>query len=434
MEIRNGMGIGGKLFSVVVLLWPLSLSAGLFEEASQLLQDGDPEEAMERVRLLLAQQPDHLEGRILRGVTLVQLGRMDEAVQAFEKLTAEHPRLPQPYNNLAAIYAAMGRSEEARRALMRALAADPDYDIARENLGDLYVSMALEQYAAMKEHGVRVRSKAVLLQTFRNRYLADGARQVVPDTPASARKRKPSREHVLARKTDTVNRPEEGKEPASVAEKMVAEAGKARATAPPREKPQPAATRVENKNVAREEEEPLEPAEKKSAATEQAAVAEVVERSMAAAPSACLQVGPLNVAGTRKRVSAWLQGQGASVEIVRRPTPVNIYWFYMPPLESRQAAREKARSLRDAGIGDVAVITSGEKANGLTLGAYSWRSTMENRRKQLDAAGVEYKIKTRETEKALPWAVVVDAPAGLEDELGKAWPDLRVEKGACPAP
>ena len=117
-------------------------------EAREHARSGDLRSALSAVDAVLAERPQDVEARLLRGVLLGRSGRSDEAIASVRALAAERPDLPEIRNNLAVLYAAQGRYEEARAALLEALQLAPDYAVAHENLGDVYAKLAALAYSS----------------------------------------------------------------------------------------------------------------------------------------------------------------------------------------------------------------------------------------------------------------------------------------------
>src|SRR5688572_9538727 len=114
-----------------------AVSPGVIE-AQALMNQGQFEQALERLDRHIRSAPQDADARFTRGLVLVRLNRNDDAARAFVDMTRDFPELPEPYNNLAVIYAQQGDYDKAREALERALATHPSYAVAHENLGDIY--------------------------------------------------------------------------------------------------------------------------------------------------------------------------------------------------------------------------------------------------------------------------------------------------------
>lgn len=104
-------------------------------------------EALAKVEEAIRAEPDQPRPRFLKGVILMDLGRLDEAAALFQEMRESFPELPEPYNNLAVILIRQGKLEQARNALEIAILAYPGYAAAHENLGDVHARMAAAEYA-----------------------------------------------------------------------------------------------------------------------------------------------------------------------------------------------------------------------------------------------------------------------------------------------
>jgi tetratricopeptide (TPR) repeat protein len=120
--------------------------ADSIEEAERLLRLKQPQQALEKIDLYLAQRPRDPQGRFFKGLILTELGRIPEATSVFLKLTEDYPELPEPYNNLAVLYAQQKQYDKAKTALEMAIRTHPSYAVAHENLGDIYARMATQAY------------------------------------------------------------------------------------------------------------------------------------------------------------------------------------------------------------------------------------------------------------------------------------------------
>lgn len=115
-------------------------------QASRLLREGKPEDALRTLDDALKRAPRDPQLRFVYGVALAEAGRTKDASEVFEQMTRDFPELPEPYNNLAVMYAASGELDRARTALENAVRALPDYPLGHENLGDVYLRMAARAY------------------------------------------------------------------------------------------------------------------------------------------------------------------------------------------------------------------------------------------------------------------------------------------------
>lgn len=120
--------------------------ADALQDASKLLKQGQPAQALDQVDKHLSGKPKDAQGRFLKGVILTEMNRTADAIAVFTKLTEDYPELPEPYNNLAVLYAQQRQFEKAKNALEMAIRTHPSYATAHENLGDIYARLASQAY------------------------------------------------------------------------------------------------------------------------------------------------------------------------------------------------------------------------------------------------------------------------------------------------
>ncbi|MFT3733537.1 MAG: tetratricopeptide repeat protein [Rhodocyclaceae bacterium] len=135
-----------RLATLLMLCTALPAMAASYQEAQNLLRQGQHAKALDEVNELVSANPKDRGARFLKGVILAEMNRLDEAATVFTKLTEEAPELPEPYNNLAVIYAQQKQYDKARTALEMSIRTHPTYATAHENLGDLYTQMARQAY------------------------------------------------------------------------------------------------------------------------------------------------------------------------------------------------------------------------------------------------------------------------------------------------
>ena len=116
------------------------------QDVSQMLKQGQFDQALTRVNSYLATRPKDARGRFLKGLILAEQSKPNDAITVFTDLTKDFPDLPGPYNNLAVLYASQGQYDKARIALEQAIRTHPSYATAHENLGDIYAKMASQAY------------------------------------------------------------------------------------------------------------------------------------------------------------------------------------------------------------------------------------------------------------------------------------------------
>ncbi len=138
-----------KLLAPILLIGALAAVGAVADELkdiSQLSEQGQQAQALERINAYLAANPKDAQGMFMKGIILAESGKRDDAIKAFTDLTQKYPSLPEPYNNLAVLYAEGGQYDQAKKALETAIKTHPSYAIAHENLGDIYARMASEAY------------------------------------------------------------------------------------------------------------------------------------------------------------------------------------------------------------------------------------------------------------------------------------------------
>ncbi len=153
------------LASAFVLAAP-AYAATVAQEAQILIQQGQAADALRKLDVHLAKNPQDAEARFARGLALVKLNRSKDAVRVFADLTRDYPQLPEPYNNLAVLYAADGNYTKAREALEAALVNHPSYATAHENLGDIYTALAGAAYnkaLQLEQSNAALRRKLALI-------------------------------------------------------------------------------------------------------------------------------------------------------------------------------------------------------------------------------------------------------------------------------
>ncbi len=181
----RGWRLGMLAVGVALATAAPAASPGVIE-AQALMNQGQFEQALERLDRHIRSAPQDADARFTRGLVLVRLNRNDDAARAFTDMTRDFPELPEPYNNLAVIYAQQGDYDKAREALERALATHPSYAVAHENLGDIYAALSAAAYnraLSLDPNNAPVRAKLTLVNQLEG--LADGG-AVAAARPAPA--------------------------------------------------------------------------------------------------------------------------------------------------------------------------------------------------------------------------------------------------------
>jgi len=165
MPIRASM-LAALLLTVLFIASP-TVKADDLKDISQLVNQGQDTQALDRVNSYLSGHPGDVQGQFIKGVILAELNKPNDAIKIFSGITEKHPELPEPYNNLAVLYADQGQYEKARRALEQAIKTHPSYATAHENLGDVYAKMATDAYdkaLQLDKNNTRTQTKLAMVK------------------------------------------------------------------------------------------------------------------------------------------------------------------------------------------------------------------------------------------------------------------------------
>jgi tetratricopeptide (TPR) repeat protein len=199
------------------------------QDINGLLKQGQHAQALDRINQYLAQRPRDAQGRFLKGLILVEEGKVTEAIDVFTKLSRDYPELPEPFNNLAVLYAEQGQYEKARQQLELSIHTHPSYATAYENLGDVYTKLASQAYdkaLQLDSSNSDAKSKLSLIHELissTNRpprpagrpaeiALASPPPSTVTSTPKSAPEVKPSADQIKPGPANPVEQPPKGQD------------------------------------------------------------------------------------------------------------------------------------------------------------------------------------------------------------------------------
>jgi tetratricopeptide (TPR) repeat protein len=102
------------------------------DQATQSLQGGQFEQALEFAQNALAHAPDSAEAYVLIGIAQSQLSRPHEAVESFQKAIELDPKSPKAHYNLAVHYYGLGQKSDALAAAGKAVECDPSHSGAKD--------------------------------------------------------------------------------------------------------------------------------------------------------------------------------------------------------------------------------------------------------------------------------------------------------------
>ena len=413
---RPGLRIRARRWSLALLAAVVALSepSGASSESEQAVEraialtaKGRLGEARKLLDPVLGLGIDRPRARLLDGILHAREGHVDQAIEVFERLSREHPEMPEPWNNLAVLFVVKGRLLDAREALDEALARKPDLAAAHANLSDVYSMLARDS-----------RTRARVLDPS-----AEGA------SPGEIREELPPLD------------PEEPSAsiPAAPSPSGPATEGPSSPTAvdsPHRGAPVPGgsdagdAESLAKSNSGRDErwQSFLSlPETSASAATASAASPADHDSSRGSgvgpAPGAtCFLATGFESPRAAVEAETWLRSRGADEIDIRREerTAPENHRVYLPPLGSRAAAVAAVYELRERGIRDVAIISSGPLRNGVSLGVYRNAKNALRRVARMEGLGYPVRHAPGETGKA-GYAIAARASSDAFPSLRAAW-------------
>ena len=126
----------------------------------------------------------------------------------------------------------------------------------------------------------------------------------------------------------------------------------------------------------------------------------------------CVHAGWFRERASVDEAAAWMQARGAEAVKVRQEDQQvirNYYQVYLPPASNREAAKAMAGELRDKGVEDIFVISSGPQTNGISLGVFRSKNNTSRRVAELEKLG--YSVLTTANTTTVT-GYVVEARAG----------------------
>lgn len=155
------------------------------------------------------------------------------------------------------------------------------------------------------------------------------------------------------------------------------------------------------------------------------------ERSVAGdLASRCARVGPFRDEQARRHFRQVL-GDDLPIALQRaEQVDETRFRVYLPPFESRQVAAEANTDLRQAldseGLSiESFVITSGELADGISLGVFRERDNAAQLRRRLRELDHPVRVREEQSTETVYWLVVKGGPAVVE--LNQRWAALSAE-------
>ena len=390
---------------------------GTLDRALSLAAAQRHSDAREVLDPLLQREPENSRARVLHGVLRAHEGRVGDAMEVFEALRRDHPDMSEPYVNLAVLYAVEGRLDDARKILLATLERQPDA-VAYASLRDVYMKLA-------HEAGERARELDAGVVTAPNQ----GAPRVSAASQTSAdlaeagpgeKDTQPEQSvvdtHRAASQLQVPVRPQP-----DAADELVTGASKTLSAA------MPSKTGADSLATDSQSEDMRgATAETVATAPDETSVPDVF----------CANAEGFSSRRDVAEAALWLQSFGAEVIGVRREerrTP-NSYRVFLPPLENRRQANAKLREIHNQGVRDVAVIPTGDLANGISFGIYRDMDNVHQRVAELEGFG--HTVRSRIADEDIIGEYVIDASvSGAPDALDAAWtsqfPDRSIRVVDC---
>ena len=149
----------------------------------QALADRDrAAEALRQLEDHLVGRPEQLDGQLLRGALLAELGRSDEAERVFRQLESQYPDQPEPTHNLAVMQARAFKPATAIKALEEIVGDFPTYETAASNLARIRDGASRGDFDPLTADSSRLE----LALTPRLRFPAAAAGSPTPETEEPA--------------------------------------------------------------------------------------------------------------------------------------------------------------------------------------------------------------------------------------------------------
>lgn len=132
---------------VALFLFVSGNSFAALDEATEALASNDYAAALQRLEEIPDEQRANPQWQLLYAAAEAGNGDLQQAEERYRALIAQNPQQPEPYNNLAALYARQGRLDEAMELLEEAMKTNSSYATVYANLRSIYYEMSRSAYA-----------------------------------------------------------------------------------------------------------------------------------------------------------------------------------------------------------------------------------------------------------------------------------------------
>lgn len=155
--------------------------------------------------------------------------------------------------------------------------------------------------------------------------------------------------------------------------------------------------------------------------------------SGAAGEIVCFGVSGLGDEGDAAAVAAWLEQRGVEADWGTRAEKEFLnYQVYIPPLESRAAAKALIDELNAAGIVDLSLVYKGELTNGVSLGVYNSEKRAQRRIERLEQMGYEATYRHRTRTRQVPYVDATTLEGVVnENAFNQAFPAFGIVPAPC---
>lgn len=112
------------------------------DDAKKLLDQGNIDQALQKINEFLSKNPDNLYAKNMKGNILGRgFGQIDEAIAVFNEIVSEKPDYSSAWENLGICYAIKKDFKNSERCFLKAHELDPENVNIRANLRQMYTDM-----------------------------------------------------------------------------------------------------------------------------------------------------------------------------------------------------------------------------------------------------------------------------------------------------